>query len=176
MSSVLVLASSIVDQLDSITDLAWRKALRWRPRSVTFVWHTLRDSVLRHSILSWTLQQHERDGALGSRGPGDGVWDADRNDIVQTRSEERVADWSITGWPEGSKSQLIGFVRAWCRACVLGVARGERHKKGKAGREKAEQREVGHLDAFIGCVVLDLVWVEGLRMLDRNENGVINGY
>jgi hypothetical protein len=151
LSCVLILASRINDQLDTVSSgtVRWLELVGRGPAVATGIWDVLYDSVLRQCVCLRTFQKDKSDGALGGWVPCDlkssvsihltcvhvhiALWRcererltavglSDRHNVIQARSPDRV--------PFG----LSTF--------RLRVGIRQRHEACQAGREQAEEREV----------------------------------
>lgn len=93
LGGVLVLASGVVDQLDTIalSIVGGLKVAGDVPDVGTAVWNLLGDSVLRNSIAARALKENEVDGALGGWLPGNGEVLAGGDDRVEAWLGDGVA-------------------------------------------------------------------------------------
>ena len=128
-STVLTLkfARRIANQLQSIARFIRFEITARRPGILAIVGRLLNDWEQRDNVLGRTAQEQNGDGAVASRLPGDGVWRANRDDLIQRRLGDGVA----------------GGPRRRLRVGVDGR---------KAGHEEGEGGEVGRHSFFLSSL------------------------
>lgn len=121
----LVLPVRVDDELDAVARIAWRKVGGGNPEVVAGVGNLFDNRVEYFKVVRWTLEKEKRHSAFCRRLPGDAVFLAHWDDIVEARGVDRIPLWRITHW--------------------LCVRAGQRHEARKTCREEAEEREIGHV-------------------------------
>lgn len=101
LGGVLVLASTINDQLNTIAGGIGLQSGAWGPLVGTRVLNALNNGAVVDDVLSWTTEEEDRNSSLSSWVPGDLEWLADRDLLVQSWSEDWVALWLSNWWSIG---------------------------------------------------------------------------
>lgn len=120
LSGVLVLASGIVNQLNAVAlgSLGRDQVGLRSPRVSSVVWCSLNNWVLWDGVLTWALEEHKCDGALGGRVPGDGEWLASWDNGVEARLSDWVALMTQSVFNSNCEIRArIRFFRSACCSC-----------------------------------------------------------
>ena len=104
----LKLARRIANQLQPVSRGVRLEIGSWGPGVFAIIRRLLDDREQWVDILGRSTQEQDRDGAIAGRLPGDGVWLADGNDLVQCRLGDWVAGRACRGFGVGVDGREAG--------------------------------------------------------------------